>query len=304
VTALLSAAEAAALEDLSLAARGIVDGLRAGAHRALRQGVSTEFRQHRAYQPGDDLKHLDWKALARTDRLYTRQFRETTDMAVLLLLDSSASMAFPSEGVTKFAYARLLAAALVQLVSSSGDAVGLLGQVDGAWDWLPPRGGVLQRRALFERLARWTPRGTWDGARTIARAAELLPRRGLLVVLSDFYDDEEGVRGALRLARRHGHDVIAWQVLSAAERDVPAPQGGELVDAETGEVRRVEPALARAAYTQAFTAFTARWAREAQRDGIEHALAWTDLPPGRWLRERLLQREQRTHAADARAVDD
>jgi uncharacterized protein (DUF58 family) len=304
VTALLSAADAAAIEDLALAARSVVDGIRAGAHRSLRPGYSTEFRQHRPYQQGDDLKHLDWKALARTNRLYTRQFRETTDMAALIVLDTSASMAFPEQGVSKFQYARVLAAALTQLLTSAGDAIGLLTHQAARWEYLPPRSGVLHRRAMFTRLASLRAEGRWDGARVIARGAEMLTRRGLLIVLSDFYDDEDATRRALRLARRHGHDVLMWQVLSADERTLPRTGGRILVDAESGVEREVEPALARAAYADGFAAFVARSAHEAQRDGVDHALCWTDTAPAQTLRERLLARRGRTHAADARAADD
>ncbi len=304
MSALLTAADAAAIEDLALAARLVVEGARAGAHRSLRPGYSTEFRQHRPYQQGDDLKHLDWKALARTDRLYTRQFRETTDMAAVLVLDTSASMAFPETGVSKFAYARVLAAALTHLLTTAGDAIGLLTRHDDTWQFVPPRSGTLHRRLLFTRLGALRPRGTWDGPRVITRAAELLTRRGMLIVLSDFYDDEEPVRRALRVARQHGHDVLMWQVLSPQERNLPATRGRVLEDAETGMQLEVDPARVRDDYAQQFAAFLARGAQAAQRDAIDHAVCWTDTDPAQTLRRRLLQRHGRVHAFDARAADD
>src|SRR5262244_1355969 len=119
----LSPAVVAAIDDLELAARIVVEGLRTGGHRSPFHGYSTEFRQHRPYRFGDDLKHLDWKLFARSDRLYTRQFRETTNLSVMLALDSSASMDFPS-GVTKFRYGQIIAAALAYLVAEQGHAVG------------------------------------------------------------------------------------------------------------------------------------------------------------------------------------
>ncbi len=304
MSALLSAADAAALEDLSLAARLVVEGIRAGAHRSLRPGYSTEFRQHRPYQQGDDLKHLDWKALARTDRLYTRQFRETTDMAALVVLDTSASMGFPESGVSKFAYARVLAAALTQLMTTAGDAVGLLTRRDARWEFLPPRSGILHRRLMFSRLEAMAPGGIWEGPRVITRAAEMLSRRGLLIVLSDLYDDEAPVQRALRVARQHGHDVLLLQILSPQERALPTSSARVLVDAETGARLEVDPAIARAAYAQRFSAFLERCARAAQRDAIEHAVCWTDTDPAQTLRRLLLQRHGRVHALDARASDD
>src|SRR6185503_19335387 len=121
----LSPAVAAAIDDLELAARVVVEGLRAGSHRSPFHGYSAEFQQHRPYRAGDDLKYLDWKILARTDRLYSRQFRETTSMSLMIVLDSSPSMAF-GEGITKFRYASIVAASIAYLVSSQGDAVGLM----------------------------------------------------------------------------------------------------------------------------------------------------------------------------------
>src|SRR5687768_15842101 len=120
----LSAAAVAAIEDLELAARVVVEGLRAGGHRSPYHGYSAEFQQHRSYRAGDDLKYLDWKLLARTDRLYTRQFRETTSMSVMIVLDTSASLAFPERGVSKFRYATILAASIAHLVVTQGDAAG------------------------------------------------------------------------------------------------------------------------------------------------------------------------------------
>jgi len=122
----LSPAVVAAIDDLELAARIIVEGLRTGGHRSPFHGYSTEFRQHRPYRVGDDLKYLDWKLFARSDRLYTRQFRETTNLSVMLALDASASMAFPEQGVSKFRYGQVVAAALAYLVSEQGHAVGLM----------------------------------------------------------------------------------------------------------------------------------------------------------------------------------
>src|SRR3954464_12485371 len=122
----LSASVVAGIDDLELAARLVVEGLRAGGHRSPFHGFSADFQQHRPYRSGDDLKYLDWKILARTDRLYSRQFRETTSMSVMLVLDASASMAFPEKGASKFRYACVVAASLAYLISSQGDAVGLM----------------------------------------------------------------------------------------------------------------------------------------------------------------------------------
>src|SRR3954468_21764575 len=122
----LSPTVVAAIDDLELAARLVVEGLRTGGHRSPFHGYTTEFRQHRPYRAGDDLKYLDWKLYARSDRLYTRQFRETTNLSVMLALDTSGSMEYPPTGVSKFRYGQILTAALAYLASEDGHAVGVM----------------------------------------------------------------------------------------------------------------------------------------------------------------------------------
>src|SRR5881628_3886180 len=136
----LSPAVVAAIDDLELAARIVVEGLRTGGHRSPFHGYSTEFRQHRPYRAGDDLKHLDWKLFARSDRLYTRQYLETTNLSVMIVLDTSASMGFPEPGVSKLRYGAILAAALAHLVSERGNAVGLMTMNGERLEYVPARG--------------------------------------------------------------------------------------------------------------------------------------------------------------------
>ena len=165
----LDPAVVAAVDDLEIVARRVVEGVRSGTHRSPFHGFSAEFSQHRAYRPGDDLKYLDWKLHARTDRLYTRQFHETTNMAATIVLDSSASMAFPAS-ISKHRYAVIVAAALAHIVSSQGDAIGLV-----AGDRvLSPRGGRHHLRALLAALSDHEPSGDWQPADTVRRAAERL----------------------------------------------------------------------------------------------------------------------------------
>src|SRR5688500_5720840 len=170
----LSPAVAAAVDDLELAARVVVEGLRAGGHRSPFHGYSAEFQQHRPYRAGDDLKYLDWKILARTDRLYTRQFRETTSLSAMLILDASASMAFPEGALSKFRYASIVAAALAYLIAGQGDAVGLMTMTGGALSYVPPKAGRPHLRSVIARIDRTIPGGVWTPDRVIARGAELL----------------------------------------------------------------------------------------------------------------------------------
>jgi uncharacterized protein (DUF58 family) len=286
----LSASVVAGIDDLEFAARLVVEGLRAGGHRSPLHGYSAEFQQHRPYRAGDDLKYLDWKLLARTDRLYSRQFREQTSMSVMIALDSSGSMDYPAGGVSKFRYASILAAALAYLISNQGDAVGLMSMTAGALSYVPARGGRLHLRSLLARIDNLTPEGSWDAPRVIARSADLLKRRGVVVVISDFYDDEANTHRELRRVRRRGHDAAMLQVLSRAEVSFPFGGDVEFEDIEQGNRMLVDARNAARTYQGSVTGFLERTRVDAQREGIEYALATTDAPPERVLREYLLRR--------------
>jgi uncharacterized protein (DUF58 family) len=290
----LSAAVVAAIDDLELAARLVVEGLRTGTERSPFLGVGVEFRQHRPYQLGDDVKHVDWKASARHDRLLTRQLHETTNASVLLVLDTSASMAWPDGAHAKFRCAQVLAAALAWLVASQGHAVGLLTSVPDARAvdghrlvYVAPRTGRLHVRSVLAALARLAPAGQWPAERTVRRASALLRRRGVLVVISDFYDDEEAVRRALGEAARRGHDVRQWQVVAPEERALPARGSVEFEDLETGARQLVDATILAPRYAEAHAEFLDRWRTLAQRDGIAYTRVDTDAPPDRALRDAL-----------------
>jgi len=291
---LLQPAVIAAIDDLEVVARHIVEGLRTGEHRSPFHGFSAEFSQYRPYRPGDDLKYLDWKVLARTDRLYTRQFRETTNLSAVLVLDASASMAYAGDpqgnGVSKFAYARLIAAALAYLLVQQGDAVGLMTMADGKFVYVPPRGGRMHLRRVLAQLSRLTPAGVWTPGAVIARAAELLRRRGVMLVLSDFYDAEAETLTELKRAARRGHETTLLQVMSRAEIEFPYRGGVEFEDLEGGGSRIVEASALVEGYRARVTEFINRWRTEARASGLDYALMTTDVPPDDALRAYLIRR--------------
>ena len=258
-----------------------------GLHRSPFHGYSAEFSQYRHYRPGDDLKYVDWKLVARTDRLYTKQFRETTNMASAIVLDTSASMDFPPT-LSKFRYAVIAAAALAHLISGQGDAVGLL-----AGDrFQPPRAGRQHLRGLLAGLSLLRPAGSWSVADNVRRAAERLKRRGLLLVFSDFYDDEERTLTELRRASRMGHEVMLFQILSREEIELPYRRDLEFTDLETGRSLAINAGLARRDYTDAVAAFLERWHSRAGAEGFQYSLIVTDTPPERALRNVLLARRR------------
>ena len=290
MTSLLPADVVTSIDDLELAARLVVEGLRAGSHRSPLHGYSSEFQQHRPYRAGDDLKYLDWKLLARTDRLYTRQFRETTSMSVMLVLDGSASMAFPETGTSKWRYAAVLSAALAHLVVSQGDALGLLAMAGDRLTYLPAKGGRPHLRSLFATLERLEPAGSWSPARGISRGAELLKRRGVVIVISDFLDSERETQRELRRVAGHGHDVAMLQVVAPDESTFPYRGDVDFEDLETGERRLLDAGSISAEYRREFAEYLERTRQGALRDHVDYALMRTDVPPGSALRDFLMKR--------------
>lgn len=292
----LSATVVAAIENLELSARLVVEGMRTGGNRSPFHGYSTEFKQHRPYRAGDDLKYLDWKLFARSDRLYTRQYRDTTNVPVMLVLDTSASMQFPDPGagvVTKFRYACILTAALAYVASDQRNAVGLIAMSGEGMRYLPARGGTQHLRTLIATIDRLTPQGGWDPARAMERAAQLMRRRGIVIVVSDLYDDEAETARALRRLTRHGHDVSVLQVLSPDERELTVRGQVEFVDTETGARRLTDAASIAPQYATDVAAFVERCRSEASRAGIDHALITTNQEPARALRDYLHRRGAR-----------
>jgi len=311
----------AGIADLELVARIVVEGLVSGLHRSPFHGYSAEFSQYRHYRPGDDLKYVDWKLVARTDRVYTKQFRETTNMASAIVVDTSGSMDFPATRespvaqafrpanaglkaratsansratavmdapVTKVRYAIIAAAALAHLISGQGDAVGLL----AGERFLAPRAGRQHLRGLLAALSSLTPAGVWSAGDSIRLAAERLKRRGLLIVLSDFYDDEERTLVELRRAARMGHEVVLFQILSRDEIELPYRRDLELADLESGRTLAVSAGLARRDYKDAVAVFLERWHSRAGAEGFQYSLIVTDTPPDRALRNFLLARKR------------
>jgi uncharacterized protein (DUF58 family) len=256
------------IADLELIARVVVEGAVAGLHRSPFHGYSAEFSQYRPYRPGDDLKYVDWKLFARTDRVYTKQFLETTNVAAHIVMDRSASMGFREResGPSKLDYARVLAAALAYLIARQGDAVGWTACGDERGEYLPPRGGQAQLRAVLAAMARATPEGREPIAPGLARAVERMKTRGMILVFTDLYEPDEALAVELR-----------------REGDL------EFVDLETGG-RVLAAATGAADYRRAVADHLERWRHRATGDGVEYVRVITDIPVDSVLRAHLLRR--------------
>lgn len=277
------ASELSTLRDLELVARTTVEGLRHGLHRSPFHGYSAEFSQYRHYRPGDDLRYVDWKRYARTDRFYTRQFRETTNLGALFVVDVSRSMDFAA----KFVLAQKVTAVLGTLVLDQGDSAGLLAAADTT-HYIPPRSGHRHLTLFLRELARLTPGGTATFETALNRSGTLLTRRGLLIAISDFYDD--GALGALTKLARMGHEIVAVQTLAADEVQLPPVGSAEFVDAETGRRVVVQAAVAAAGYAARVRDWLTRVERDVRREGFDFLRVTTSDDLDRTLRRFLLAR--------------
>jgi uncharacterized protein (DUF58 family) len=283
----VSPSELHALRDLELATRRTVEGLRQGLHRSPFHGYTAEFSQYRHYRPGDDLKYVDWKAFARTDRVYTRQFRETTNLTALFVVDTSASMNYPDDR-SKFALARAVTAILGTLVIDQGDAAGVLALGDRA-HFVPARSGRHHLRTFLSELARLSPGGATTIDAALRRGATIMKRRGLVIVVSDLYEDEAALL-ELRRLQRMGHDVIVLQTLAPEELTFEVGGAAEFVDLETGRRLLVQPSGVRQSYTVRLHAWLSNIERTLRAEGIDYLRLLTGEPLEPVLRRFLVER--------------
>lgn len=270
------------LGSLDLVARLAVEGTMSGRHRSPARGGALEFAQHRPYVPGDDLRRIDWKVYGRTDRYYVRESEEETNLRSTLVLDRSASMGFASPGnPVKWAYARLVAAALVHLLIAQHDAVGLATFSAGLDAYVPPRAGRAQRARLLEALESTAPGGETRPEGPFRDLAERLPRRGLLIVLSDLLGPPERFLPGLRYFRYRKHEIIVFHVLDPAERSLEGLGAAPaLADAETGRVVRAAPESLAAGYAEALAELEATYRAQAHDRGFDFVPLTTSEPVG------------------------
>jgi uncharacterized protein (DUF58 family) len=283
---LLDPAEVARFGGIEIVAAGVVEGFLAGIHRSPFRGFSVEFTEHRAYQPGDELRYLDWKILARADRLFVKQFEEETNLRAMILVDVSRSMAWrgaPAR-LTKRAYADRIAAALALILLRQRDATGLITFDDAVREVVPARVKAGQWARVVRGLMQ-TP----DGLRTAAQAAlvhvtSLLARRGLVVLISDLLFDRELALTALRYLRHRGHHVIVLHLMDPAEAELSGPPEVRFRDPESAASVVVRPRELARAYGQAVGREIAAWRAACRRHGIAYHHILTDMPFGVALR--------------------
>ena len=280
----------ATLEDLELIARTAVEGFLQGLHRSPYVGFSVEFASHREYLPGDDLRHLNWKLYGRQDKLYVKQYDAETNLDLHLLLDWSGSMTTASGKVSKQRYAQCLVAALAHLALMQRDAVGVTLFADRILEHIKPRGKSNQLEEILEALV-WTPlRPHAESATVLHEVAELMPRRGLVVLVSDLFYPGEELFSGLDHFRYQGHDILVFQILDTLERRLPVEGAIRFHDLETGEELVTRAEEIRPAYQAAMDRWFGELDQECRTRELERVTLTTDEPLDRGLYNYLARR--------------
>ena len=284
----------AGISGLDLVAKTVVDGFVAGLHRSPDFGFSQEFAEYRAYSPGDDLRHVDWNVFARTERCYLKRYRGETNSLLTVLLDASNSMNYTSHGVSKMDYARFTAASLFYLaIKNQRDAAGLIVFDDEVRNYIRPstRQGQLQR--LLSGLELAEPRARTDFTKPLHHFQEFLRRRGLVLVISDFYEPPERIIRTIEPLRFHGNEVVLFHVLDPKEIRPELGEPAILIDLETDERLEVTPEYTHNEYRQKMGAHIGDLRDRARAAGLDYYLLATDRPLDGALREYLTIRQGR-----------
>jgi uncharacterized protein (DUF58 family) len=282
------------ISGLELIAKTVVDGFVAGLHRSPDFGFSQEFAEYRAYTPGDDLRHVDWNVFARTERAYLKRYRGETNSVLTVLLDASNSMQYTSHAVTKMDYARYIAASLFYLaIHGQRDAAGLVVFDDEVRNYIRPSTRQGQLARLLSGLELAEPRARTNFARPIDHLRQFLRRRGMVLVVSDFFGDPEEIVRTIEPLRFHGNEVVLFHVLDPQEVQPKLTEPTLLIDLETQEQMEVTPDYAKGEYRGKMDAHLADLRTRARGAGLDYFLLRTDRPLDAMLREYLTLRQSR-----------
>jgi len=287
---LLDPSTLAAIKDLRLVARMIVEGFLAGEHLDRRPGAGTEFSQYRSYQPGDDLRHVDWRAYGRSDRFYVRESEVERDITVRLVLDATASMAHSDGELTKLGYARLLLAALAYLADQQGDRVSFHAVQDGGSVDLPAQRGRRSLRRVLHRLSTVEASGDWPTWEVLGHRIARAREREVVVVVSDLYDDEERMQQALSTLQALGHEVLVFHLMGRNELDFGYRGDLAFEDLESGARVRGNADVMRSGYIGRLQRSLETWRVGLLEIGVAYELVPIDRPVDLALRSFLLRR--------------
>lgn len=263
---------------LELVARLVVEGFITGLHKSPYQGFNVEFAEHRQYMPGDDIRYIDWRVYAKSDRYYVKKFEEETNLRAYLLLDTSRSMTYRHRGLSKLDYARYVVASLAYLTFRQRDSVGLATFDAALRHYIPPRGNLSHLSVIMDALENIVPGEDTHLPRAFHELSARLIRRGLIVVLSDLFDEPEPVLKALRLLRRRKHEVVVFHILDEAELTFPFRGSLLFKDLETNETLPTQPSLLRKAYLEAMERFVTFFREGCTAHDVDYVLMSTATP--------------------------
>ncbi|RKY30757.1 MAG: DUF58 domain-containing protein [Candidatus Omnitrophota bacterium] len=280
----------AKISNLYLVARTVVEGFISGLHRSLYKGFSVEFFEHREYSAGDDLRYLDWKVFARTDRLYLKTFREETNVKGYILLDTSASMGYRSKEISKLEYGIFLSASLSYLMISQKDAVGLITFDKDIKSFIKPMSTTFHLHTLIENLKNLKPGRETSLSDVLNKIATAIKRRSLIILISDLFDEPESVMKGLSHFKSKHHEIIVFHILDPYEISFPFSGNYEFVDMETNEKVAVDADYIRDTYRNLFDDFLDFYRVNCSKKNISYALGKTDTPFDYFLYQYLSRR--------------
>jgi len=278
-------------ELLGLNARQIVEGYMAGAHKSPLRGMAIEFSQHREYAPGDDLRHLDYKVLGRTDRYYIKQYEQETNFVAHLVVDGSESMLYGSGKVSKFDYARQMAATLAYLILLQRDAVAVSVFDSMSRQRQPRTDNMGKMHDILMTLAAFDPADQTDIGRMLHDLAAEMKKKGIVILISDLFDDEERILKGIQHLLFAGHEVLVFHVMDHAEIEFPFTGSVEFVGLEQGARLTTQPAALRKSYCGEVKAFRERVRLACERNRCHYVFADTSQPWGEVLSGYLASRQ-------------
>lgn len=262
----------ARLAQLKLRAQGVVEGVLSGLHRSPHQGQSVEFAEHKEYAPGDEIRHIDWKAFGKFDKYYVKRFEHETNLRAFLVVDASASMGFASEGTSKLDVACTLAAAMAYLLVRQQDAVGLVVLQNGTAKYLPPRAAAGHLNNVLELLAGARPEGTTDLATAADLLSEKARRRAAVFLFSDLFDPNEGALKRLFQLRHQRNELAIFHTLDPAELDFPYDDPTHFMSMEDARALTAHPAEIRESYLEELKLFLDQTKRACAEQRVDYEL--------------------------------
>ncbi|NOZ04263.1 MAG: DUF58 domain-containing protein [FCB group bacterium] len=282
----------ARLNNMSLRARLVVEGYIIGHHKSPYHGFSVEFAEHRAYGPGDEVRHIDWKLYGKTDRYYVKRYEEETNLRSYLILDTSKSMTYASGSISKLDYASYLTAALSYLMLSQQDGIGLVLFDEKIQQFIPPRSTPSHLNTVLSQLDHINPGSDTKLGPVLHEMAERIKKRGLVVLISDLFDDPNAVLGGLKHFRHNKQEVIIFHILDRQELEFEFNTRTRFKDIETGELITTEPWHIRSSYRSLVEQFQANYRKQCRKRKMDYIPLFTDQDLDLALNEYLRKRQK------------